>query len=84
MKIIYLSLLLLGAASAFKVTKVSPSQVKVKQGGTFKVTCTVDYWYEVSKKIFQAYEYKSISKLKMMREFLILTASLNALNRKVF
>ena len=47
MKIIYLSLLL-GAASAIKVEKVSPSQVKVKQGGSFAVTCTADDWYEVS------------------------------------
>ena len=48
MKIIYLSLLLLEAVSAFQVTKVYPKNVKVKQGGTFKVVCTTDYWYEVS------------------------------------
>ena len=48
MRIIYLSLLLLGAVSAFQVTKVFPKNVKVKQGGTFKVVCTTDYWYEVS------------------------------------
>ena len=48
MRIIYLSLLLAGAVSAFQVTKVFPKNVKVKQGGTFKVVCTTDYWYEVS------------------------------------
>ena len=47
MKIIYLSLLL-GATSAIKVEKVSPSKVIVKRGGSFAVICAADDWYEVS------------------------------------
>ena len=46
MKIIYISLLL-ESVSAIKFEKVSPSHVYVKQGGSFKVICTADYWYEV-------------------------------------
>ena len=51
MKMFCLSLLLVGAVSvsAFRVKSVSPSQVKVKQGGSFKVMCTTDNWYEVRK-----------------------------------
>ena len=48
MKTFCLSLLLVGAVSvsAFKVKSVSPSQVKVRLGGSFKVICTTDNWYE--------------------------------------
>ena len=34
------------SVSAFRVKSVSPSQVKVKQGGSFTVMCTTDNWYE--------------------------------------
>ena len=37
----------LGLASAFQVSKVTPGQVKVKQGGRFQVICTTDNWWEV-------------------------------------
>ena len=56
MRILCLSLLLLGAAvSAFRVKSASPSAVKVKQGNSFKVICTTDNWYEVSKSINVTY-----------------------------
>merc|ERR1711936_1272200 len=46
MKVIVFSLLLVGAVSAFRVKKVSPTEVRVKEGHPFKVICTTDNWYE--------------------------------------
>ena len=49
MKVIVFSLLLVGAVSAFRVKKVSPTEVRVKEGHPFKVICTTDNWYEVRR-----------------------------------
>ena len=49
MKVIVFSLLLVGAFSAFRVKKVSPTEVRVKEGHPFKVICTTDNWYEVRR-----------------------------------
>ena len=50
MKIILYTLLLVGAVSAFRLTKVPPKEIRVKKGHPFKVICTADNWYEVSKQ----------------------------------
>ena len=49
MKVVVFSLLLVGAFSAFRVKKVSPTEVRVKEGHPFKVICTTDNWYEVRR-----------------------------------
>ena len=49
MKVIVFSLLLVGAFSAFRVKKVSPTEVRVEEGHPFKVICTTDNWYEVRR-----------------------------------
>ena len=49
MKVIVFSLLLVGAVSAFRVKKVSPTEVRVEEGHPFKVICTTDNWYEVRR-----------------------------------
>ena len=48
MKIILYSLLLAESAWAFHVSKVTPKEIRVKEGHPFKVICTADNWYEVS------------------------------------
>ena len=48
MKIILYSLLLAGAVRAFRVSKVTPKEIRVKEGHPFKIICTTDDWYEVS------------------------------------
>ena len=49
MKIILYSLLLAGAVrAAFHVSKVTPKEIRVKEGHPFKIICTTNKWYEVS------------------------------------
>ena len=52
MKIILYSLLLAESALAFRVSKVTPKEIRVKEGHPFKVILTTDNWYEVSKSLF--------------------------------
>ena len=52
MKIILYTLLLVGAVSTFEVKKVTPGEIRVKEGHPFKVVCTTDNWYEVSQTVF--------------------------------
>ena len=47
MRIILSSVVLLASVSAFRVTKVEPRLVKVREGQSFRVVCTTDTWYEV-------------------------------------
>ena len=47
MRIILPSLALLASVAAFRVAKVEPRLVKVKEGQAFRVVCTTDSWYEV-------------------------------------
>ena len=65
MKLLISSLFLVGVATAFTVTKVEPEVVKVKEGGTFRVVCTMDNWYEVSQ----------IKLLKILRKFFVVTTA---------
>ena len=46
MRFILSSLALLASVSAFRVAKVEPRLVKVKEGESFRVVCTTDTWYE--------------------------------------
>ena len=55
MKIILYTLLLVGAVSAFRVKKVTPREIRVKEGHPFKVICTTDNWYEVSQTQYSRY-----------------------------
>ena len=46
-------LLGVGGASAFSVTETEPKEIRVKEGESFQVMCTVDGWYEVSQLLFK-------------------------------
>ena len=69
MKLLISSLFLVVAANAFTVTQVEPEVVKVMKGGTFRVVCTADTWYEVSQSM------KDDERLKSQR-FLVLRGCL--------
>ena len=48
MKIIISSLFLLCVVNAFRMKQLDPTIVKVKEGGSFKVICRADNWFEVT------------------------------------
>ena len=73
MKIILYSLLLAGAVrAAFRVKKVTPKEIRVKEGHPFKVILTTNDWYEVSLTALYPGNHYFMSKQKTVGLILII------------